>query len=370
MARLRRFPLSFRCGLGLLLAVLLGGCAPSPRGGADPAADPAPVWPAPPDPPRFVFETRLVSPSDVLGRNPQESLRRRLTGDTTLDRPAFEKIGAVVARHGRIYVADTVQKRIVVFDVPRRRLFHFGLRPPGQLQKPVAMAMDAAQNVYVADAGLRQVLVYDGFGLHLRSLGSPGELARPTGVAVRADGERIYVVDRATNDSDRHRVVIFDRDGRKLAEIGRRGEAAGEFNIPVQAAVSPQGELYVLDAGNFRVQVFAADGRFLRAFGSSGTGVGNFSRPRGLAVDASGLVYVSDGFFGNFQIFTAEGQLLLAVGSHGNRDAPGRYGLISGLAVDETGRVYVADQLFNKIEVIRPTSPGGKDQARQTNQGG
>ena len=344
----------------LLLSVVLEGCAP-PSSRKD-AADAAParplVWPAPPDAARFVFETQLRSAADIAPQpTAEEALRRRLTGEKAAERqPAFEKISAVAARFGRIYVTDAVMRRVIAFDVPRRRLFHFGLRAPGQLEKPMAVAVDAKQNVYVADAGRRQVVVYDGLGLYQRAVGDPSDLVRPTGVAVSSDGERIYVVDRANNDSDLHRVLMFDKDGRKLRELGRRGSGHGEFNVPVQAAVAPDGKLYVLDAGNFRVQVFDADGGYLRSFGASGDTAGSFARPRGIAVDAAGRVYVSDAFFGNFQVFDAEGRLLLAIGRQSSEDEPGRYGLISGLSVDETGRVYVADQLFNKIEVIRPVS--------------
>lgn len=340
------------------LAVMLAACAgPSAITGDD--AERALVWPAPPDPPRFAFETQLRGDADITVPSAEESLRKKLSRNITSPQVAFEKIGAVAARYGRIYVTDTMNRQIVVFDVPRRKVFQFGLRAPGQLEKPVAMAVDKAQNVYVADAAQRRIVVYDGLGLYQRAIGGPGDLARPTGVAVSGDGERIYVVDRATNDSDKQRVVVFGPDGSKLREFGRRGAGPGEFNIPVQAAVGPDGKVYVLDAGNFRVQVFDADGGYLRSFGASGNGPGNFARPRGIAVDDASRIYVSDGFFGNLQIFDSEGELLLAIGRQSATDEPGRYGLISGLSIDETGRIYVADQFFNKIEVIRPVNMAG-----------
>lgn len=347
------FPITSR-PLGWLVILLgLAGCVSAPSG--EKAVSPrAAVWPAPPDPPRFAFEALLRSRADIRGSNNQESLRRLLTSDTSDQGPAFEKVSAVAAAQGRIYAADSVKRRIVVFDAPRQKVFVFGLRNPGELQKPLALALDDAGNVYVADAGRRRILVYDPLGLHLKTLGDTEDLGRPTGVAVSGDGSRIYVVDRADNDSERHRIVILDSIGRKIGEFGRRGSGPGEFNIPVQAAVGPDGRVYVLDAGNFRIQIFAPDGQFLHAFGRNGTAVGSFARPRGLALDRNGHVYVSDAFFGNFQIFDPSGELLLAVGQLSPQDAPGHYGLISGLAVDETGRVYVADQLFNKIEVIKP----------------
>jgi DNA-binding beta-propeller fold protein YncE len=340
----------------------LAGCAAleSP----DPAGRELPVWPAPPDPARFAYEYTLRSAADVALETPEEALRRRLTGAPAPNRPIFEKVGALAAQNGRIYATDTAKRWIVVFDVPRRRLFRFGLRPPGNLAKPLGIALDAASNVYVVDGTRREVIVYDGLGLYLRTIGSAKELERPTGVAVDASGSRIYVIDRATNESDRHRVLVYDREGRRLGEIGGRGSAEGRFNVPVQGAVAPDGTLYVLDAGNFRVQAFDRDGVFLRSFGVVGAGFGQFARPRGIAVDREGNVYVTDAVFGNFQAFSARGELLIAVGRYATSDAPGRYGLISGIAVDETGRVYVADQYFNKIEVIRRVDGTGLADAK------
>jgi DNA-binding beta-propeller fold protein YncE len=354
----------FSVPVALLLAaacLTLASCAPAPpRDGQRDSKNP-PAWPAPPEPPRFVYETTLRSPVDIQVENEEDRLRRLMTGAPPPDKPAFEKPAAIAAAKGRIYVADTVLRLIVVFDVPRRRVFRFGWRDPGRLTKPTGLALDAAGNVYVMDATAKRVHIYDSLGLFLRAVGNPKDFERPVGVAVDPEGKRIYVVDRATNDSDNHRVVALDRDGARLFELGPRGKAEGRFNVPVQAAVAADGTLHVLDAGNFRVQSFAPDGRFLRAFGAAGAGYGQFARPRGIAVDRDGKVYVADASFGNFQVFDREGKLLLAVGSQGRDDRPGRYGLVSGVAVDETGRVYVVDQLFNKVEVIRPVPAGGEE---------
>lgn len=318
---------------------------------------PPPVWPAEPDLPRFIYETALRSPSSVMASDEAERMRRSLTGDDSADRPAFEKPGAVVARQGRIYVADTAQRRIAVFDVARRRFFRFGFRPPAALALPSGLALDDSMNVYVADALLRRVFVYDPLGLHVRTIGGSGDFERPTGVAVSKDGQRIYVVDRAHNDSANHKVVAFDADGQRLWTIGSRGDGPAQFNVPLQATVGPDGTLHVLDSGNFRVQSFDPNGRFLRSIGKVGSAPGKFSRPRGLAVDDEGKVYVSDAGFNNLQVFDEGGRLLLAIGKASLEDGPGQYALLAGVAVDETGRIYLVDQLFNKIEVIRPLAP-------------
>jgi DNA-binding beta-propeller fold protein YncE len=335
--------------------LLLAACSVTPDQAAKAFKGPL-IWPQPPDLPRFAYQTVLRSPADIaIQESPKEKLARELTGAAaTSASPIFMKPAAMVARKGRIYVTDTSTASIVVFDVPRRKIFRFGQgRPPNLLVKPSGLALDEAMNVYVADAKRREVLVFDNLGLFKRVIGGPDDLERPTGVAVSRDGERIYVVDRSDNESDKHRVVMYDKDGGKIKVIGTRGDGQGQFNVPLQAAVAPDGTLYVLDSGNFRVQAFDREGNFLRAFGKAGVNTGDFARPRGIAVDDEGRIYVSDASFNNFQIFQPNGQLLLTIGQGGGESNPGQYGLLNGIAVDETGHIYVTDQLFNKVEVFR-----------------
>lgn len=338
----------------LICAAMLLGCSTAPEKSVSPFKGPL-VWPQPPEQPRYAYETILRSPADVAEPElEKDRFIRQLSGaPAPSDRPVFEKAAAIAARQGRIYVTDTSTETIVVFDVPRRRVFRFGQRAPNSLAKPSGIALDGQSNVYVADAKRRQIMVFDSLGLFLRVIGGPEDLERPTGVAVSSDGERIYAVDRSDNESNNHRVVIYDKDGKKLKTIGTRGSGDGEFNVPLQATVDADGRLYVLDSGNFRVQTFDRDGTFIRAFGRPGVYPGNLARPRGIAVDDDGNVYVTDASFNNFQVFQPDGQLLLAVGQGSGESNPGRYGLLSGIASDETGRIYVVDQFFNKVEVFR-----------------
>ena len=335
----------------VLLLALLAACASTMEEKAE--APEVLVWPSPPDLPRFAYETTLRSVADIAVDSEDMALRRQLTGETQSNAPAMSKPFGVAARNGKIYVTDTVARNVAVFDVPRHKVYYMGVQKPGNLLKPSGIALDKAMNVYVADVTAQQVYVYDHLGGFLRSIGSKEDLERPTGVAVSADGDRIYVIDRSYNENVNHRVVVYNAEGKKLFVIGGRGLVEGKFNVPVQGAVGPDGTLYVLDAGNFRVQAFDRDGKFLRAWGGMGNNIGDFARPRGIAVDNEGNVYVTDGTFANVQLFNPQGQLLLTIGSQSDKDKPGRFNLPAGVAVDETGRVYVVDQFFNKVEVIR-----------------
>jgi hypothetical protein len=69
------------------------------------------------------------------------------------------------------------------------------------------------------------------------------------------------------------------------------------LSAPRDLAVSPSGDVYVVDAGNLRVVEFGADGTYEREWGGNAAGAqipGKFESPRGIAVDPQGYVYVTD----------------------------------------------------------------------------
>jgi len=226
----------------------------------------------------------------------------------------------------------------------------------GLLGKPLGVAIGADSQIYIADASAKKVIVYDAFGMHLRDIGDFGDLDRPVDVAVSPDGKQVYVMDAGGIDSRRHRVVVYSAEGAKLFEFGQRGGGAGEFNLPTQVEIAPDGTVYVLDAGNFRVQVFSADGQFQRTWGRVGRNFGDFARPRGLAIGGDGNIYVSDAAFRNVQVFNPKGELLLAIGGKQLLDRPGELAMPADIAVDELQHVYIVDQIFKKVEVLRRLS--------------
>ncbi len=336
-----------------LAAAGLGGCASTPPPKAEPFK--RPLWPALPEQPRFIFEASLRNAASLGDDSSTAQLRRIVVGDDDAGK-SFGKPFAVAASRGRVFVTDTEGRRVFVFDVPRRRTFSFGVRREGTLKKPSGIAVDDQGHVYVVDTTARRVVVYDDLGLYIGEINGTELWTRPTAVAVDAAGERVYVVDTGGIDSERHRVTVHGARGALVGEIGRRGSRPGEFNLPGDAAVGPDGTLWVLDAGNFRVQSFDPQGQPLHQFGSPGNGLGQLARPRGLAVGRDGLVFVSDATLCNVQVFQPDGQLLLALGARAERDLPGRYLLPARLATDETGRLYVVDQFLHKIEVLRQLS--------------
>lgn len=85
------------------------------------------------------------------------------------------------------------------------------------------------------------------------------------------------------------------------------------FNMPSDAAVGPDGNLYVLDGVNHRIVVYDADGKFRFKFGSRGGDLGQLLFPLGITTAPDGKVYVADSGNHRFQVFSADGNPLKVV---------------------------------------------------------
>ena len=333
----------------IIVLAMLAGCA-STRGGG---AAVHPVWPKPPDPARFIYESVIRTELDIARETKGEAFRNVVAGTNPRAAQAFKKPYDVAARNGRILVSDSGGEIVHLFDVPQGQLFRIGRADKGKLLQPSGVTIDTQGNLYVADVKGKYVNMYNPVGHFVRTFGSKELFAKPADIAVSKSGDRIYVVDLGGIDSDKHRVTVFDPEGKVLFTFGKHGNAPGDLHLASHIEIGPDDNIYILDAGNFRVQVFDRDGKYLRGWGKAGVNIGDLARPRGLALDTEGNVYVTDGTFGNFQIFNPQGQLLMWIGNTGQENKPGQYALPAGIAVDETNHVYVVDQLYTKVEVLR-----------------
>lgn len=333
------------------LLLIISGCASKSVHDFEP-----PVYPPPPDEPRFIWERTLRHSGDISEESFGDKFKYLITGQSKSSLGLAKPYGVAVNK-GRVYVTDTVQRALLVFDVPNSEYKVLGTEGPGALAKPIGIDI-VNDEIYVVDNTAQRVVVFDLDGNYRRAIGGSVYLRRPSGIAVSPDGQTAYVVDTGGVDTqEHHRVVIFNaQTGKFIRYLGTRGTEPGNFNLPLQAAASPDGTLYVVDGGNFRVQGFdTKDYSPKMSIGNIGVRAGQFARPKGVATDKNGNIYVIDTSFSNFQIFSPQGELLLFVGSRGP-DVPGRYVLLAGIDVDEDGRIYVVDQYYNKIDVFRPAS--------------
>jgi sugar lactone lactonase YvrE len=224
-------------------------------------------------------------------------------------------------------------------ELPAARVFGGLGAGPGQFSEPRGVAADVNGNLYVADTKNSRVEVFDGNGGFLRSIGAKGagegQLNEPCGVAVGPDGE-IYVA-----DTWNHRVARF----------GPGGEWRGEWRDPERGFFGPRsvvlakGSLYVADTGNKRIVRFDAEGNVAGSWGGAGNGPGQFVEPVGLAADAAGRIYVADTGNHRVQIFEGNGAFVRQFPVFGWKD----FYTEPYIAVGPSESVFVTDSWKSRI---------------------
>jgi len=194
------------------------------------------------------------------------------------------------------------------------------------MQRPINVTVDADGTKYVTDTARNQVLVYDRGDRFLAAYGDKDEF-KPVDVAIA--GERLYVV-----DIGHHEVRVLDkRTGKLQFKFGNAGlDAQNVLRQPTNLAIGSDGDVYIVETGNFRVTRFTADGKFVRHYGEAGQAPGQFARPKGIAIDRAGRLYVGDAAFQNVQIFDRDGRILMAFGQPPD-NSPG-LNLPAGVTVD------------------------------------
>ena len=308
-----------------------------------PNITPALSGPASPDPAPFLVEfgekmdaSSLNASDFVVSSGEVRNLRPALLHDATFGGRGnasgqfeYPSDVAVDGHSGRVYVADTFNDRVQVFDSAG----DYASNITGSLRNPSGVAVDASSGrVYVADTGKHRVLVFDPAGEHAGTIaGPPGDaFNNPSGVAVNGSGH-VYVA-----DTYKSRIQIFDPAGDYASNI------TGSFTHPSDVAVGgPAGSTYVPDKGKHRVLVFDPAGDYDYSI----TGL---YAPSGVAVDgATGSVYVADTGNLRVQVFDSDGNHAGTVA--GPFDNPTRVA-VGG----PSGFAYVADRNGHSIHAFRP----------------
>ncbi|KHD89396.1 MAG: hypothetical protein OM95_03220 [Bdellovibrio sp. ArHS] len=211
----------------------------------------------------------------------------------------FGEATSVAATNDGFWVTDSALNKVHKYDSNGNWLMALGTHTAsssaGYFRYPIAAAVDAAGNLYVADQGNHRVQVFSSSGQWLRQIPSDGVInsatdghfQNPWFVYIDSAGNT-YISDNA------QRVQKFDATGTWLFSFGSAGNGNGQFTTPKNITLDSAGNIYVLDYGNSRIQKFNPTGSWLATYGGPGTTNGLFDGLAGLHVDASGTIYVMD----------------------------------------------------------------------------
>lgn len=198
--------------------------------------------------------------------------------------------------------------------------------------------------------GLAQRMPQDSWYLakEMKRFVEPGKFHHPHDAALGPDGN-LYVADRYN-----HRVQVFDQDGNFIRQFGNYGSGNGEFNEVTGIHVTPDGKVYVSEWHNARVQVFDAQGKFIRSMGQAGSGEGQLSAPHGVTVDNEGNVYVVEHSNARVSVFKPDGTYLRQWGSSGTAD--GQFQGVIAICRTPDNKIAVAERDGSRrIQVFEPS---------------
>ena len=194
---------------------------------------------------------------------------------------------AAVDRDSRCYfVANRISCQLHKFEADGTCVKQMGIQgsEPGLLLNPTGMCFHDHE-LYVVDSGNNRIQVFDRELNLLRHFGKEGTnngyFNSPTDLAIDEDGV-LYITDTLNN-----RLQVMNRKGKFIRNIKKIGKLDGYLHKP-RRIDHFRGCIYVTEYQRNGVTVFNKTGEYITSFGQE-----HLINPEGIAIDSDGYVYVT-----------------------------------------------------------------------------
>ena len=312
--------------------------------------------------------------------------------------------GIAVDSVGNLYIADAENQRIREVVKATGKMITFagngivgfygdgGVASSAMLSYPQGIAVDSADNLYIADTGnecVREVVKATGKIITVAGSGNSGFSGDggaatsawfnyPTGLTVDSSGN-LYIA-----DTSNHRIREVEKATGKIFTVAGNGTngfsgdgcaaITASMSYPYGITVDSVGNLYIADTYNNRIrEVVKASGNIMTVAGT-GTGAisgdggpatnASLNRPYGVTVDSSGNLFIAD--YSNScvrEVVQASGNIITVAGT-GAIGFRGDGGPASsawvycpfGVTLDSSGNLYIADFQNYRIREVQAPS--------------
>jgi DNA-binding beta-propeller fold protein YncE len=330
------------------------------------------VWPNPPAIARIKYQafyaSQQISQVEAGTTTTKAKWMDRLAGTqpTSERKPLFQlaqPYGMAVDSKGNLYVADWKVGAIFIFNTETRNADLIKNKVEAHFVRIIGLAMDDGDRLFVSDPGLHHILVFD--ANHKATDVITDGMDEPSGLAIDRENRLLYAADVKLDQ-----VLVYDADTlklkRKMGTAGHNHELTtpGDFAKPSGVAVDQEGNVYVADTLNDRIEVFDADGKLISTYGKNGDGPGYFARPKGVAIDSDGHIWVADGMTDRVQVFTKDWQLCITFGGHGL--LPGQFEGLVGIASDiKNNRIFTSEIFPGRVQQFGYVTDAEADQIKK-----
>jgi hypothetical protein len=309
--------------------------------------------------------------------------------------------GAAVDAAGNVFIADFYSNRVrevvkatgLIVTVAGTGVAGYNgdniAATAAQLSYPTAVAVDAAGDVFIAEANsrVREVVKATGLIVTVAGTGTGGyngdniaataaQLNVPTGVALDAAGD-VFIA-----DSQNHRVrevvkatgliITFAGTGTYGYNGDSIAAASAQLYAPNGVALDAAGDVFIADQGNSRVrEVVKATGQIITVAGTGGGGyngdniaatAAQLNYPTGVAVDAAGDVFIADSQNNRVRAVVKATSLIATVAGTGTYGYNGdniaataaRLAYPNGVAVDAAGDLFIVDTSNYRVRQVTP----------------
>ncbi|HON82638.1 MAG TPA: stalk domain-containing protein [Caldisericia bacterium] len=194
----------------------------------------------------------------------------------------------IYSASNKLYISNYYGNTISICDLNNNTWSEFGCygEEAGKFINPNSITISQDKKIFVTDTGNSRIQVFDDKSNYLFSFGKD-RLTSPIDAYIY--GNKIYVTDFEIS-----KIIVFDLNGKYITEFGKRGTNVSEFDGPLGICLDNNGNIFVCDSKNKRVQIFDNNFVYKKTIQMDGA-------PCDIFVANDKKIYISD--YNNFKIY-------------------------------------------------------------------